>query len=389
MRAGLEICNSTQDPLSVAYMYLKNDEWTTGGWRNIDSGQCREILSGNLKNRYYYYYATRDDGSIWAGNKDDPSGCINQTKKFSMLADGPCDSNSGNERVRFRKIDTGSQLDFRVNLTHSKEPRLPTISSVLSTGSLDLARACHVISAQLQRPQLRSQRIAVGSYTDVFTPFQTKSECTNVYDTGVPDPSTCTTEYDECADEWHGPFGSWGCIPGTTTRCSHIKACNTWATYKRTMECDLYVQIKLPNIIEQPLTKFVDTSYSMIDATRAQVAAALPMVCVSEGARANASRNAAQTLAQAVVDEIKDRIRARIEYEAQKWLTETAAQTVAASIPSGGIGGAAAMATSLATLIHRIYSAVEPIVKMANDAKGMAEDLGFSTACGWSDWRRM
>jgi hypothetical protein len=252
----------------------------------------------------------------------------------------------------------------------------------------EVEKACQVLHAQLDRPRLRSEKIKIAHYTDLLTPPQLKSECTNIKDTGVADPSTCTTETDPCASEWHGPFGSWGCIPGTTTRCTNIKICDTYAHYKKTMECDVEVQLKLPNFIEEPISDFVDQSYEVIDTARTQVATALPMACAPPDVQNAGAEDPTGAMAAQITDIIKRRVQAAVEREAREWVAETGVKTIVASIPSGGIGGAAAMSTSLADFIYRAHRAVQPIIKIANEAKDLAEDLGFSTSCGWNDWNQ-
>lgn len=246
-------------------------------------------------------------------------------------------------------------------------------------------KACEVLYGNLERPRLRSEKITIGHYTDIFTLPQTKTECTNVYDTGVPDLSTCTTEWDECADKLE-VLGGWTCVPGTTTRCTNIKMCNTWANYKKTMECDLTFQVKLPRFVEVPVQEFLDNSYQTIEATRAKLGSVLPLECAPANIRDSADPS--QRLAEAVTAEIQQRLRTVLEREARKWAEETAIATIGASIPSGGIGGAAAMSTSIANFIYRAHTAVKPILTFANEAKDFAEDLGFSTSCGWNEWHR-
>jgi hypothetical protein len=69
-----------------------------------------------------------------------------------------------------------------------------------------------------------------------------------------------------------------------------------------------------------------------------------------------------------------------------KWLQQAAIETVAATVPSGGVGGTAALATSVGQFVHRAKKVIDPIIGVANDVKDFAEDVGFSTSCGWSDW---
>jgi len=253
-----------------------------------------------------------------------------------------------------------------------------------------LDEACRVLHQELVRPRMRSEPIVIGSYTDILTPPQSRTECTHVYDTGVPDPMTCTTVYDDCASKWEGPFGTWGCIPGTTTKCDNAKACDTWSTDIKQMQCDLTLTMKLPNFIDRPLQDFIDDANQVTEATRNELAGALPIECAGEvGRQQAASGDPGQAIANAITAELTRQVRQRVEEEARAWLTETIITTVAASIPSGGLGGAAAMATELATLIYRIEARIRPIVRFIKDSQALAEDMGFGTSCGWGEWHKL
>ena len=370
---GLELCNLSNSQVWVAVMYgTGNGQWQSQGWWGINPSRCATIM-GSLNNRYYYAHAYRADGTTWGSST---SGCVDPNSAFTLDSTNEC-SQEGAEQRRFFRIDTGQSQNARQDLIVPGE-------TTDFTASENITKACSTLYQRISKPSLRSQKVKIASYTDVLTIPQTKTECTNVYDTGVPDLSTCTTSYDPCASEWHGLFGTWGCIPGTTTSCSNIKACNTWASYKKTMECDLNVQFKLPNFVEKPVSNFLDNSFNVIE----DVQGNLPLMCAPAEVSNSATADVGESVANAVAKELQRRVRVAVEREAQRWLQETAVTTIAAAIPSGGIGGAAAMATQLATFVHRTYRAVEPIVRYANEAKDFAEDLGFSTSCGWSDWHR-
>jgi hypothetical protein len=50
---------------------------------------------------------------------------------------------------------------------------------------------------------------------------------------------------------------------------------------------------------------------------------------------------------------------------------------------------AAVMSTQLGQFVYRTQKALRPIIKVANEVKEYAEDVGFATSCGWSDWNRL
>jgi uncharacterized membrane protein len=373
----LKFCNRTNSTVDVAISIPNDDNTRTDrGWYVFTPGECGVVLSEPLKHRYYYYYAKHPDDSNWSGGDGSVESCITPGQKFA-IAEASCPV--GSHAVKFRRIDTAQNTSRNVTLTDGDS---------IDFSSADVRdRACEVLRSNLEKPRLRSERLVLASYTDLLTLPQTRTECTNVYDTGLPDLSTCTTEYDDCASKWHGPFGSWGCIPGTTTRCTNAKACNTWRTDKKTMECDLVFQIKLPDFIEKPISEFVDNSYRIVNDARNVAATSLPLACAPGAAASDG--NVTRAVAQQIAEQLKEHVRRAIEREARAWLAETAIQTIVASIPSGGTGGAAVMTTQLGQFVYRTQRALKPILKVANEAKEFAEDIGFSTSCGWSEWHRL
>ncbi len=101
--AGLEICNQTDQRHSVAIGYKDGDDWVSEGWWNIDAGACREVVKGDLKNRYYYYRAEAkgrnfDDGGYFFCTIDD---------EFTIRGADDCAAR-GQNRVPFALIDTGT-----------------------------------------------------------------------------------------------------------------------------------------------------------------------------------------------------------------------------------------------------------------------------------------
>ncbi|QGM92791.1 hypothetical protein F7D13_01465 [Methylocystis rosea] len=252
--------------------------------------------------------------------------------------------------------------------------------------SSDVVRACEVLQTKLQRPKLRTERLVLGQYTDILSLPQTKSECTGTFDTGVPDIGSCTTRYDAC-----GEMVNWGmlgkhCKPTTSTECSNAILCNAYKNYRKEMKCEIVFQLKLPDYMERPLSDFIDDGLNIVQGAQDQLAQALPAACVSTAIRTEAGSAPAGSLARAIVEILKRRVEERIRNEAEQWFAETAVATVAASIPSGGLGGAAALSTSLGTFVYRTHRALKPIMSLANDVNSYANDIGFDTSCGWSDW---
>jgi uncharacterized membrane protein len=372
--ADLEFCNYTKAEISLALHWQKDGAWVYDGWWNLQPSECKVPagLGGSLRNRYYYYYALRADGTSWGDGENSINGCIDPASKFAY-SQCPADA----KRVKYRTLDTGEAVTHTLRFTHPGEPFNAADSS-------DREMACDLLNRNLDRPRLRSEKIVLGSYTDPLTLPQTRSECTNVYDTGVPDPSTCGTK---CVQTWRTDFPKASGCMRWETRCTNVKACNTWKVEKKTMQCDLVFQIKLPSYVERPLSDFIDGSYSIAENMRAYAKTSLPLQC-SPSAPSGAGGDLTSEIAHQIADQLRERVRQTIEREARQWLQETAIETIAASIPSGGAGGAAIMSTKLVQFAHRTQKALKPIIKIANETKEFAEDLGFSTSCGWSDWHR-
>ena len=113
-RAAAEwtVCNKTGYPVVVAMGYKEDDRWISKGWWHIAGGYCSEIISGDLENRYYYYYAEQVGFTgKWGG---DASFCVSQNS-FTIVGDQNCESR-GYERKGFRTVDTGDSKSWTTSL---------------------------------------------------------------------------------------------------------------------------------------------------------------------------------------------------------------------------------------------------------------------------------
>ena len=111
--AALEFCNQTEGNRSVAVAYSENKRWTSEGWWIVKPGECKSIVKGNLKQRYYYYRATTPGVSF----KGDGYFFCTDPKPFTIVGDKNCQGR-GYDRANFRKIDTGkSSKTFKLTLT--------------------------------------------------------------------------------------------------------------------------------------------------------------------------------------------------------------------------------------------------------------------------------
>lgn len=126
--AGLDFCNKTLKTVTVAVGSPKGKkDWVANGWWDFKPGECGTVISGDLKSRYYYFYAYREDGSIWSGDgeKDGSTFCTTSTI-MNDLKDTCAPGDSGAKK--FSLIDTGEFKEYEFSLT-SKDEKLPKIKN--------------------------------------------------------------------------------------------------------------------------------------------------------------------------------------------------------------------------------------------------------------------
>lgn len=121
-KSQLTQCNKTQIPLFIALGINEAGTWRSRGWWYLDPGTCADIVSGNLKQRYYYIYA-QSAGSIkvW-GN--DAKFCVEYGRNFD-INDNTCRADDSRIK-KFFKVDTGKSKSWRQDLT-CDSCRLPIV----------------------------------------------------------------------------------------------------------------------------------------------------------------------------------------------------------------------------------------------------------------------
>lgn len=110
--ADLRACNRTDKIVSVAIGYSVGDDWVSRGWWTMRPGDCSTMLSGTLKNRYYYWRGTYSGGALPSG---DYSFCTSK-KKFEIIGDEDC-SVRGFDTSKFSEVDTGDATSHTIALT--------------------------------------------------------------------------------------------------------------------------------------------------------------------------------------------------------------------------------------------------------------------------------
>ena len=105
--ADFQVCNQSGEHISVAIAYYDSstDSILSEGWWNIDSGDCKTPVSGDLSDKYYYLYAESDQHT-WTGSQ---SLCLNPVHKFTFYdADTTCDYSW----MHFFRVDTGDAVSY-------------------------------------------------------------------------------------------------------------------------------------------------------------------------------------------------------------------------------------------------------------------------------------
>jgi uncharacterized membrane protein len=106
-RADFEVCNESGEHISVAIAYYDegNDSMVSEGWWNMDSGDCKTPVEGNLQDKYYYVYAESDEHT-WTGSHEF---CLNPEHRFTLYdVDTRCDY----AWTKFFQVDTGDADNY-------------------------------------------------------------------------------------------------------------------------------------------------------------------------------------------------------------------------------------------------------------------------------------
>jgi uncharacterized membrane protein len=131
-RADFRVCNEVGRSIQVVLGYDAGKKgWFSQGWWVIDTGQCADLLVGNLTNRYYYLYAESGE-DVWHGGDDGDAArfCIDR-KVFLLNRDrhGDADDESckrfGLESRNFFVVDTGDDATWTQTFVGSAPSQPP------------------------------------------------------------------------------------------------------------------------------------------------------------------------------------------------------------------------------------------------------------------------
>jgi uncharacterized membrane protein len=106
--ANLAICNRASHPARIALGRFNGTDWMSEGWWKVEAGKCETLITGALKARYYYLYASDGSSGGWPGSH---AFCIGTGERFQVFGRDNC-AGRGFDRKDFYEIDTEQRSDF-------------------------------------------------------------------------------------------------------------------------------------------------------------------------------------------------------------------------------------------------------------------------------------
>jgi uncharacterized membrane protein len=128
-RAQLAVCNKSSEALirvAVGFPTAENG-WKAAGWTDVPRGECRNVVSGELEDRYYYIYA-RGPNNEWEASEEDEneesaSFCVDENRAFEVDRNRYVDADNnltcephGMVAKDFIEVDVGDDTAFSYDL---------------------------------------------------------------------------------------------------------------------------------------------------------------------------------------------------------------------------------------------------------------------------------
>ncbi len=113
--AGFTICNQTLDIANVAIGENSTGELETRGWWVVAPNRCADIISGELKSRYFYIHAVDGRGLSLL---DGQTVLCTATRQFKVVGKDNC-WQRGYTTGTFREIDTKKAQSWTLFLRES------------------------------------------------------------------------------------------------------------------------------------------------------------------------------------------------------------------------------------------------------------------------------
>jgi uncharacterized membrane protein len=189
--AELNICNESGLPMYIAVAWSEDNDWKSRGWFNMGAGECATMISGDLRSRYYWYYAeSLEKKLIWSGAGKDHSGafCVISDAFFFRDANRTdCDDRE------FRRIDTGDDVAYTLSLTETR--RDPQEAAAACRDQIPIGRDVFIYC--WIRSQASTKQLAIIDCWNRAKSYASFALCASKDDL---DPSTyriasCTSKY--------------------------------------------------------------------------------------------------------------------------------------------------------------------------------------------------
>jgi uncharacterized membrane protein len=116
--AGLFFCNHAGQPIEMAIGFAEDSgTWSSKGWFQFDVNECKGLLFGPLRGRYYYYFARSTEGRslVW---KEGPGGAHFCTAEKAFYFDRPNDNCEG---FIFSRRDVEDAEQYTIILAESEK----------------------------------------------------------------------------------------------------------------------------------------------------------------------------------------------------------------------------------------------------------------------------
>lgn len=114
--AGLIVCNNTAQPSNIALGWKEGTDWVSKGWWEVQPRDCRLLIIGELRNKYYYYYAESKSGDLKWNDSKEAHFCTTDDKFYY-------NSNSDNcVGENFRRVDVEHIPQYIITLAEKGDP---------------------------------------------------------------------------------------------------------------------------------------------------------------------------------------------------------------------------------------------------------------------------
>jgi len=112
--AAFNICNKSNLAVRAAIGRFDGTNWTSEGWWTIQPQVCAPLLTGPLRGRYYYLYASDGAAGTWEGKT---YFCVAPDKRFRAVGRAVC-AKRGFDRRGFFEVDTGKKSEWTQSLSN-------------------------------------------------------------------------------------------------------------------------------------------------------------------------------------------------------------------------------------------------------------------------------